>query len=295
MATDQLTHSEAPTSRQSVVVRWAWRIARLVLIPYLCVLLLLMQWEQRLVFLPISTPEDEWNPDYLNFEDVTFTAEDGTRLHGWYLPHENPRAIVLFAHGNAGNLSHRADKLRRLHEIELAVFAFDYRGYGHSEGQPSEEGLYADARAARAWLAERENIAEDQIVLMGASMGGAVLIDLAAAEGARGLVLESTFDSLVDTAAHHYPWIPVGWLMQNEFRSIDKIGNYHGPLLQYHGGQDGVVPFENGERLFAAANGPNKQFIVDPDAKHGRRRGMEYEQALDAFFDQFASDTRTNP
>ena len=292
MATDQLTKSEPPATPWRSMLHWIWRISRILLVPYLTLLLVLVWQEHDLVFRVVNLPQDNWQPDYLKFEDVTFSAADGTQLNGWYVPHENPRAIVLFAHGNVGNVSHRADKLRRMHEMRLSVFAFDYRGYGRSKGEPTEAGLYRDGRAARKWLADREQIPEEQIVLFGASLGGAVLIDLAAGDGARGLVLESTFDRLPDTAAHHFPWIPVRLLMRNRFPSIDKIGQYQGPLLQYHGELDNVVPYENGKRLFAAANEP-KQLISIADAKHGRRRAPAYEQALDQFFDQFEQQPAT--
>ena len=139
---------------------------------------------------------------------------------------------MLFCHGNGGNITHRVDALKMLHRrAGVSVLIFDYRGYGRSEGKPSEAGVLADARAARAWLAAREKIAEADVVLMGESLGGAVAVDLAARDGARALVLESTFSSLPDVAAYHYPWLPVRWVMRTRFDSAGKIGDYHGPLL----------------------------------------------------------------
>ena len=189
-------------------------------------------------------------------------------LHGWFVPCERPRAVVLFAHGNGGNLSHRADLLRAFHDrLRVAIMIFDYRGYGRSEGLPDAAGILLDGRAARAWLAERAKIKESQIVMMGESLGGAVAVDLAAADGARGLVLDSTFSSLPEVAAWHYPWLPVARLMQTRLDSAAKIVSYHGPLLMFHGDHDQIIPIQFGRRLFDAANEP-KRFVVMPGHDH---------------------------
>ncbi len=238
--------------------------------------------ERSLLFAPAKFPEGNWRPAKLEFEDVRFTAADGTRLHGWFVPHDDPRAVVLFAHGNGGNITHRAEMLRALHDrIHVAVMIFDYRGYGRSEGSPDEAGILADARAARTWLAKRAKTKESDIVLFGESLGGAVAVDLAA-DGARGLVLDSTFSSLPDVAAWHFPWLPVGALLQTRLESAAKIGKYHGPLLEFHGDRDQTVPIQFGRRLFAAANEP-KQFVVMPGIDHNDRRPPEFFRALDRF------------
>src|SRR5439155_17149604 len=125
------------------------------------------------------------------FEDAWFEADDGTRLHGWFAEAKNPRAVVLHTHGNAGNVTHRAPLLELFRErLRASILVFDYRGYGRSEGTPDEKGILADARAARRWLAKRAGVAESDVVLHGTSLGGGVAVDLAARDGARGLVLE---------------------------------------------------------------------------------------------------------
>ena len=244
-----------------------------------------MRIEESLIFFPARYPEGDWQPEGLSFEDARFQAADGVRLHGWYLPHPNPRATVLFSHGNAGNLSHRADAMRVLNQlVGVSVLIYDYRGYGRSEGKPDEKGVLADARAARAWLAEREDIAETDIVQMGRSLGGAVAVDLAAADGARALVLESTFTSMPDVAAWHYRWLPVRLLMHTRFDSLAKIDAYHGPLLLSHGDADTIVPYESGRKLFEAANEP-KHFLTIPDGDHNDFQPREYYQKLIEFLD----------
>ena len=244
------------------------------------------QLERSLLFFPTPSHGDSnRQPKGLNAQNAHFQSADGTKLHGWYLRHPDPRAVVLFCHGNAGNIRHRAGLLKGLQQrIGVSAMIFDYRGYGHSEGTPTEAGVMADARAARKWLAQREGIAEDQIVVMGRSIGGAVAVDLAAGDGARGLVLESTFSSIPDVAAKLYPLLPVRLMMRSKFDSAAKIGRYRGPLLQSHGDADHVIPYELGRRLHAAANGP-KQFVVIRGGDHNDPQTDEYYKALIAFLD----------
>jgi fermentation-respiration switch protein FrsA (DUF1100 family) len=166
--------------------------------------------------------------------------------------------------------------------LNVSVMAFDYRGYGRSEGTPSENGLLADARAARRWLAQREQIPEEHIVMYGRSLGGAVAVDLAAKDGARGLVLECTFTSLPAVANDLLPLWP-GALMYSRYNSLKKIGDYRGPLLYAHGDADRLVPFAQGERLFAAANEPKKFVRVEGEG-HNWGAPDYYVQALDEFF-----------
>ena len=239
--------------------------------------------ENSLVYAPMLYPVGNWRPEGLAYEDVWFNSQDGTKLHGWYCDHPDPRAVVLFAHGNAGNLSHRAERLRQLHDDhQLAVMTFDYRGYGRSEGEPSEEGVLMDARAARDCLAQRAGVAPGDIVLLGRSLGGGVVVDLASKDGARGLVLESTFTSLPDAAHRHVPWLPTGLLMQNRMNSLEKIPDYRGPILISHGDADRVIPFEQGRRLYEAAPGP-KRFVRIPGGDHNDPQPAECERALDEF------------
>jgi len=239
--------------------------------------------ETSLVFQPTKYPEGDWAPAGLHFEEAYFTADDGTRLHGWYCPHPRPRAVVLLCHGNAGNITEWAGVLRRLNRRHgLAVMTFDYRGYGRSEGEPDEEGVLKDARAARAWLAGRAGVAERDIVLMGRSLGGAVAIDLAAEDGARALILQNTFTSLPAVAGEQVAWLPFSLLMRNRLNSLKKLPRYHGPLLLSHGDADGLIPFEQSQRLFAAANEP-KQFVPIPGGGHNDPQTPEYYRALDGF------------
>jgi uncharacterized protein len=237
--------------------------------------------EDRIVYQP-SAEAESWNPQGLVKEDVEFQAADGVKLHGWYCPVANPRGVVLYAHGNGGNIATRASFYRLLTErLGVTVMAFDYRGYGKSEGEPSEEGLLLDARAARKVLAEKAGVPEQEIVLYGQSLGGGVMVDLAAADGAKGLILESTFTSLSAVANHKYPL--TGGLLQNKFDSLAKIGAYQGPTLIVHGEEDRLVPIKQAKQLYAAANEP-KWLLTIPEAGHNWKPTFQYVSALEEFF-----------
>jgi len=267
-------------------MRRVWRFVRIPLIAYLIVVLVAMWGENQLIFIPFGATVGDWEPEGLHFEDAQFQAADGTKLHGWFVPAENPSAVVLFCHGNAGNLTHRTDLMLSMQNyLGASVLVFDYRGYGRSEGSPDEKGVLQDARAARKWLAERTGVAETDIVLMGESLGGGVVVDLAAKDGARGLVLEDTFTSLPDMAAYHYWWLPVRLLMRSRLDSLSIIGNYHGPLLMAHGDADSIVPIEYARRLFEAANEP-KKFIVESGFDHNDPRSGRFLKELKDFLEK---------
>lgn len=235
-------------------------------------------------FIPLPATHGDWQPKDLPFEEVTFVSADGTPLVGWFVPCASPRAVVLYCHGSGGNLSYDAPLLRRLHQRNVAVFTFDYRGFGKSGGRvDSEEDLHADARAARGWLARRLGLPEAQIVLMGRSLGGAVAIELAAKEGARGLVIDGTFTSLPEVSAHHYWWAPLQFLMRIRLDSAAKIGDYRGPLLQSHSDADDVVPYRLAQRLHALSNANPKQFVTFHGLNHESDTPSDYFDVLDTF------------
>jgi fermentation-respiration switch protein FrsA (DUF1100 family) len=233
------------------------------------------------LFHPWRFPLGDWAIDP-GFEDVWFRAPDGVRINGWYAVAAHPRAVVLYAEGNAGNITGRRRVLDLFRDrLRCSVLVFDYRGYGRSEGSPSIPGVLSDARAARQWLAGRARVAEGDIVLVGHSLGGAVAVDLAAHDGAGGLVLENTFSSLADVAERHFGRL--GRLLAGgELDSAGKIQAYRGPLLQTHGDADRVVPYELGRRLFGAASEP-KRFVAVPGGDHNDPPAREYLEALDRF------------
>lgn len=262
-----------------------FRLLRIAVLVYVGLVAVMVFSENALLFHPAVYPDGRWHPTSFVFEDAWFNAADGTRLHGWYVPCDHAHAVIQFSHGNGGNITDRTDLICFLHDqARSTVLAYDYRGYGRSSGTPTEQGILQDARAARKWLAARAGVAENQIVQMGESLGGGVAVDLAAADGARGLILESTFSSLPETAAAHFPWLPVRWLMRAQLNSAAKIGRYHGPLLQAHGDCDSIVPYALGQKLFAAANEP-KKFLTIPGGDHNDARSPAFLHSLDQFIE----------
>lgn len=245
--------------------------------------------DELLLFYPVKYPDGQWYPSGLIWDDAWFTASDGTKLHGWYCPCPNPRAVVLYVHGNAGNLSYRSQLMRYMqNELRVTALIFDYRGFGRSQGSPSVAGILQDARAARQFLAIRAKIKESQIVLCGESLGGAVAVDLASEDGARGLILGNTFSSLKEIAVHHYP--KLAWMIPaNKLDSLSRIGKYKGPLLQCHGDADRMIPFEQGVKLFDAATG-RKKFIKMPGNDHRDALSEEYYTALNQFLDELPKE-----
>lgn len=238
--------------------------------------------DELLLFFPTKYPDGRWQPEGLTYEDAWFTAKDGTKLHGWYCPCENPRVVVLYAHGNAGNLSHRIERMKYLQKkLRVAALIFDYRGYGRSEGTTSVAGILQDSRAARQFLAGRASVKEAEIVLLGDSLGGAVVADLACEDGARGLILENTFSSLKDVAAYHYPQL--AWLVPaNKLDSVTHLAKYQGPLLQCHGDADRTIPISLGRKLFDASKGV-KQFVTMPGNDHNDVLSDEYNKMLNSW------------
>jgi len=269
------------------------RVGRAGLVIYLTVLLVLMLLENKMIYFPAKYPIGNWEPVDLPVEDAHFTATDGTQLHGWFHEHPHPRGYALFAHGNAGNITGRAELLRVWADrLRVSMLVFDYRGYGRSSGSPSEIGIIQDARAARSWLAQRAGIEESNVILVGRSLGGAVVVDLAASDGARALILESTFTSMPELAAVHYPWLPVRRFMRTRLNSLDIIGDYDGPVLISHGDADQIVPFELGRELYEAVLSQMKQFLTIDGGDHNDPQPGWYYDQLDAFLDRLDHDGR---
>jgi fermentation-respiration switch protein FrsA (DUF1100 family) len=266
-------------------------LAMCLAVTYLLLVGCAMVFEEHLIFVPSRYPIGDWHPVGLQCEDVEFATQDSVRLHGWYCPVPRPRCVFLMAHGNAGNITHRVDRIMAWQQLlNVSVFIFDYRGYGRSAGQPNEPGVYHDARAAYRWLTTDKGIAPDDVVFFGESLGAAVVLQLAIEVPPRALILESPFTSAVDVGQQAFPWLPVGWIMRNRFASIEKIGRYHGPLLIIHGTQDTVIPFTMGKALFARANEP-KRFYAVTGADHNEVAvvgGRPYMQAMDAFLREVA-------
>jgi len=255
-----------------------------VVIAYLLVILMMMLLENWLVYPIPPLKLGDWNPQWLTHEEVWLASDDGTKLHGWFVPHPNPNHAILYCHGNGEHIAVNADLAARLRDhLKAAVFLFDYRGYGRSEGRPSEAGCVADARAAQRWLAARMGKSPSDIVLMGRSLGSAVAVAVAADQGAKALVLECAFPNMPAVAAVHFPWLPVRWLMRNRYDSVLRLQRYGGPVMQTHGGRDQLVPIELARGLFKAATHPVRRWLEYPMLDHNEPWPNDYYDELAAF------------
>jgi len=255
-------------------------------------MLMLLFLENSLIHPAPKYPRGDWEPDHLQYEDVYFTSADGTRLHGWYVPHPTPRAHVIYFHGNAQNVASLAPLLNRMnYEYRISIFAVDWRGYGRSEGAAHEAGVLADSQAAAEWLSQREGIPASQIVQHGRSLGGAAAVHLAAKYQSRGLIVEDSFSSMPDVAAPLYPWLPVRWLMRSRYDSAAKIGDYEGPFLQAHGGQDQLIPPLVAMRLHEAAVKAEKEMVIFEGKGHNDPAPVKWFVKSGAFYDRLEEQT----
>jgi fermentation-respiration switch protein FrsA (DUF1100 family) len=239
------------------------------------------------LFAPDRHPIGFWNPEAhgLSVEDEWFAAEDGARLHGWWMPHPHAWGTILYCHGNNGNITNRIETFLLLRRLGVNLFAFDYRGYGKSEGMPTEAGLYRDVRAAWDHLVSARGVAPKSILLFGHSLGGAVAVDGALHCEVGGLVVQSSFTQVRDMARTIYPGVPLHLIARNQFRSIDKVARLPMPKLFVHGTQDATVPIELGRRLFDAAASPKEWYEV-ARAGHSelhRHGGLRYYGCLQKF------------
>lgn len=200
----------------------------------------------------------------LPYENVFFKTADDTELHGWFVPGNDTSPVVLFFHGNAGNISHRVDNLLRLNRLGLSVFIFDYRGYGRSQGEPSEQGIHSDARSALAWL-ENRGYSPDNIIYFGRSIGAAVALQLAIEQSPAGLVLESPFTSVAGMGKRHYPILYrlLGWLIKDRYDNEEKMPQLKAPLLLIHGTKDSIVPVAMGRKLYSLAKEPKLIYLIE--------------------------------
>ncbi len=199
----------------------------------------------------------------LDFENIRFKTKDGLELHGWYVQgkkSEFSELTVLFCHGNGGNMMHRLDSINFFYNLGLNCFIFDYRGYGGSEGRPTEEGTYRDARAAYKWLINEKGVSAENIIAFGRSLGGAVAAQLATKFKVKSLVIESGFTSYADVGSKFYPYLPVRLFARFNYNTLDCVRRVHCPVMIIHSRKDEIIPFEFGLKLYEGANEP-KEFI----------------------------------
>lgn len=262
------------------------RILLIVVAVYLVLALFFFIRQDRLVYFPVKTFNSFPSEVGLPYREVTFTAADGVKLYGWLVGSDEYNEVVLFCHGNAGNISHRLETLAIFNHMGLRTFIFDYRGYGRSEGHPSEKGTYMDVEAAWQFLTETEKIPAGQIILFGRSLGGAIAAHLAAGNGAkaRALVLESTFTSVPDLGAELYPMLPVRFFCRIKYNTRALLPKITMPVLIVHSPDDELIPFNHGQALFKAANQPKQFLQISGGHNDGfLRSGKKYIDGLSGF------------
>jgi len=222
----------------------------------------------------------------LDYDDVRVETDDGVIIHGWFLPAAGARFTVLFLHGNAGNISHRLDSLRLFHRLGLNILIMDYRGYGRSEGRPSEQGTYEDAEAAWRYLVRTRGIPPEQVLVFGRSLGGGVATWLALKHPVRGLIIESTPTSVPDMGTEVYPFLPVRLLARLHYNTLRRIRDVNVPVLVIHSSEDEIVPVRHGRRIFAAAREPKAFLAIRGDHNGGfLMSGQDYVKGLRDFIE----------
>jgi len=273
-------------SSSNVAVRFNDSFATILL---LAVTLMGCRPEDSLIFHPsaeiVQTPRQAG----LQFQDLFFTTADGVRLNGWFIPHRDARATLVWFHGNAGNISHRVENIKLLHDkVKIHIFIFDYRGYGRSAGSVSEEGTYRDGAAALSFVNQQLGVEGKNLIIFGRSLGAAVAAEMALRFACRGLILETPFTSIRDMAKTVFPLLPIGPLLQTRFDVLEKVAKVKVPLLVLHGDRDDLVPYEQGRKVFAAARAPKEFYTI-----HGATHNDTYRVGGDAYFERLRGFVET--
>ena len=268
-------------SRAMTMLSW---IAVIALAAYVALAALVYLAQRSLMYFPDRIHTAPAAAGLAEAEEVTLQASDGVRIMAWHVAPRDDKPVILYFHGNGGSLRNRAERFRRLIADGIGLVALEYRGYGGLSGSPTEPGLIADAAAAYAYAAAHYQVA--QIVLWGESLGSGVAVALAAEQPVGRVVLEAPFTSAVAVGARHYWFLPVRFLMKDQFRSDQRIGKITAPLLILHGLHDQIVPYAMGEQLFELANKP-KHIVRFLDGGH---EDLDQNGALDAVARFLAGD-----
>lgn len=224
---------------------------------YACINLFLFVYQRNLLYHPVKELAGPHNYGIYEGQLVKLTTEDSIKISAWYVPPKHNEPVMVYLHGNAGNLGDRAEKLKSFVKHGLGMLAVSYRGYGDSEGSPSEKGLYNDARAAINYL-KSQGINTKDTFLYGESLGSGVAIQMATEYELKAIVLEAPYTSIANRAQELYPYVPVKLLLLDKFDSLSKIGRVKEPVLIFHGYLDEVMPIIHGRRMLEAASEPKE-------------------------------------
>jgi len=257
---------------------------------YILIMGALYFMQESMLYFPdrniVATPEYSG----LAYEEISVKTQDGVTISGWYIPSGDEKGVLLFCHGNAGNISHRLRSVEIFHSLGLSVLIFDYRGYGKSEGKPTESGTYLDGEAAWSYLVEVKGKSPARIILFGRSLGGAVAAEVALRKAPAGLIIESSFTSVAELGKKFYPWAPVDLIARYKYATIDKVGAITCPKLIIHSRGDELIPFDQGRKLYEKAS-PPKEFL---EIRGGHNDGFllsgeTYREGLRPFLDKVVS------
>jgi len=244
--------------------------------------------QAKMLYFP--TRQIEATPANINlpFDEITLQTADGVHISAWFIPAPQAKGFLIFCHGNAGNISHRLDSIRLFHEMNLSVLIFDYRGYGRSEGEPTEKGTYLDAEAAYDFLVKVKGVAPYRIIVFGRSLGSAVAAELAMRRDAGALIIESGFTSVPDLGRIFFPHMPVKFISRFHYATIDKVGRLHLPKLFIHSPDDEIVPYVQGRKLFETACEPKEFLIIRGDHNGGfLMSGDSYLHGIEKFLEKY--------
>ncbi|WP_232300493.1 alpha/beta hydrolase [Desulfonatronovibrio magnus] len=254
---------------------------------YLVILGYMYLFQHRMIYIPFSQIESDPEQIGLSYQEVYLDSQ-GKEIHGWFIPAENERGVILFCHGNAGNISHRLQTISIFNSLNMSTFIFDYQGYGKSSGRPGEKATYQDALAAWTYLTETRNIQENRIFIFGRSLGGAVAAELGARKSPAGIVLESTFTSVPDLGSELFRFLPVRLLSRFKYNTLEKVESFSAPVKIIHSQDDEIIPFHHGRTLYKAS--PEPRYFTEISGGHntGFMESIEeYTMALDEFFERY--------
>ncbi len=234
------------------------RLLRLAILLYALAVICMVGFQRDLMYFPDKIMKSPAQYGLQQAQEIKLKAKDETSLIAWLIPPAENKPLIVFFHGNGGNLSYRIHKMKAFTQEGMGLLALSYRGYGGSEGKPSETGLYQDARAALVYVKKELKIPPQNIILYGESLGTGVAVQMATETPVAMVVLEAPYTRTVDRAAELYRWLPVRYLMLDRFESIDKLKNIGAPLLIFHNTGDPVIPVAHGRQVYKAALPPKR-------------------------------------
>ncbi len=224
----------------------------------------------------------------LKFESVRLKTKDSVTIAGWWIPSDYERGVILYSHGNSGNISDCLDMIGIFNRLNTSIFIYDYRGYGDSGGEPSEEGTYLDAEACWLYLTEKRGIAREKIIVFGRSLGGSISAWLADARTPGMLIIESSFMSLADVSGDRYSWFPGKLAFGDSYNTASHLKNIKCPVLIIHSRDDEISPYTQGEKLFKSANEPRELLVISGSHNAGFPESLvKYESGINSFITRY--------